>query len=88
MLGISADRPAHGSFVKICKRAVNDDGSAVDDRQIHELLHTETGQQPSRLILQFRDDNGTLRRISLLPCPVAPQNATDQSGMVIFLQES
>ncbi len=85
MLGVSGDQLAGRSLLEFGRRAVNEDGSSLDERQLRRLIEPEAGQQDRPLVLRFRGDEGGLHRVALTSCPIAPSAAGDKPGAVIFL---
>ncbi len=87
MLGITAEKLARESLMELCKHAQHEEGSTFDEHAIRALIRPDAGQQRRRSVVQFRRDDGSLRRIALSPYPIGPGDAADSSGAVIFLQE-
>ena len=86
MLGVSAEQLTGGSLIELCKRAVNEDGSAFGECEIRDLIRADAGQQHRRLVMGFRGDDGSLNRVSFASCPIGPHDAADRLGAVIFVQ--
>lgn len=86
VLGVSVEQLAHGSLMGVCTRAVNEDGSALGECAIRDLIRAAAGQPHCRLIIRSRADDGGLSRISLTSYPIGPHDAADRTGAVIFLQ--
>ncbi len=83
----SAEELVRGSLVELSKRAVNEDGSAIGEREIRNVIAANAGQQHRGLAMWFRRDDGSLNRVSLASYPIGPDNAADRLGTVIFLHK-
>jgi len=87
-LGVSAERLAGSSLIELCKRAVNEDGSPVDERAVWDLIRPDAGQERRQLVLKFHGNDSILNRVCLASHPIGPQDATDRLGIVIFLEKA
>ena len=87
LLGVLPEQLPAASLIELCKHAVKEDGSAISECEIRDMLRADAGQQRRRLVMGFHGDDGGLSQVTLESCPIGSHDAADRSGTVIFLQE-
>jgi eukaryotic-like serine/threonine-protein kinase len=86
LLGVSLDQLLLRSLSDVCKRAVKEDGSRFTGTDLENLLRSSTSSEPGRLRISFRGDGGIVRQVTFESHAIAPQDAPDRPGTVVFLQ--
>jgi eukaryotic-like serine/threonine-protein kinase len=103
LLGVSLDQLPTQSLFDVCKHAVEEDGSPITESDFQDLLRPTTGGSPNvcvsehgavplcaarHLTVSFRGHDGAANQLTFESHPIAPQDAPNQPGTVIFLQKS